>query len=72
MPRLHIQVKQLQTEREILIDGINDIRRYLMSDKFNVDTSVNKQDILNRFEDIQRDLNDSDNKYLMNNMSIKV
>ena len=70
--RLHLQVKQLKVEKEILIEGINEIRRYLMSEKFHKDTSVNKQDILNRFEDIQQNLIDADNKYLINNVHISL
>ena len=70
--KLHIQVKQLKKEKEILQEGINEIRRYLMSEKFHKDTSVNRQDILNRFEDIQNNLNDADNEYLINNIKITV
>ena len=70
--KLHLQVKQLKAEKEILIEGINDIRRYLMTEKFRTDTSVNKQDILNRFEDIQMNLNDVDNEYLIKNVHISL
>jgi len=58
--RLHLQVKQLKAEKEVLIEGINEIRRYLSSEKFYKDTSVNKQDIFNRFEDIQNNLDELD------------
>ena len=64
--KIHIQVKQLREENKILIEGLNDIRRYLNLEKFSIDTSVNKQDILNRIEDIISNKNDIDNEYLIN------
>lgn len=55
--RLHEQVNQLKKEKEIFINGINEIRRYLNSEKFSIDTYVNKQDIISRFNNIFDDIN---------------
>jgi len=49
--RLHLQVKRLQEEKKVLLEGFNNIRRYLALEKFNIDTSVNKNDILLRIEE---------------------
>ena len=54
--RLYLQVKKLQKEKDVLIDGINEIQKYLNLPKFALNTNVNKQDIFNRFEDIRNNL----------------
>ena len=50
--RLHEQVKYLQEQNSQLLSGINEIRRYLNSDKFSQDIMVNKNDILLRINEI--------------------
>ena len=50
--RLHEQVKYLQEQNSQLLNGINEIRRYLNSEKFSIDIMVNKNDILLRINEI--------------------
>ena len=56
-------IKQLQEENKTLKqqikaheEGLMDIIRYLNLPKFSIDTSVNKQDILNRIEEIRQNV----------------
>lgn len=54
--RLHDQVKQLEREKQILVNGVAEIKRYLNSVKFSQDINVNKNDILMRLNEIDNDL----------------
>ena len=56
--KLHEQVKALQAEKEVLVQGMNNLRRYLNSDKFHEDTTVQVADILHRMQEITNDLYD--------------
>ena len=56
--KVHKQRDILQMQVMIYRAGIRNIYRYLNSEKFFVDPSVNKSDIFQRLEDIQTDLNE--------------
>lgn len=43
--KLHEQVIQLKAEKELLLEGIADLKSYLYSDKFKKDTTVQISDI---------------------------
>lgn len=45
-------IKALKIENEALKEGIQEIRRYLNSSKFDTDNMVNKNDILLRLQEI--------------------
>jgi hypothetical protein len=49
--KLHEQVKALKTENETLREGMADLMRYLQSNKFNFDTTVQRNDVLNRIHE---------------------
>lgn len=53
---LHEQVKQLTAEKEIVKNGLLELRRYLNSSKFANDIYVNKDDILLRLNEIDNAL----------------
>ena len=55
--RLHEQVKVLKAQMETYKTGIDQIRRYLSSEKFWQDNSVNVKDIFLRLDEIQADIN---------------
>lgn len=57
--KLHEQVKALQSEKAALVEGINDLRRYLNSDKFTgEDTTVQAKDVLRRIQEIINTVDD--------------
>ena len=56
--KLRNENRVLQTELTMLKVGINDLRSYLNSSKFHVDTTVQKDDVLFR---IQEFINNADN-----------
>lgn len=43
--KLHEQVTQLKAEKELLLEGIAEVKAYLYSDKFKHDTTVQISDI---------------------------
>ena len=54
--KLHEQVKQLKDEKELLLEGIADIKSYLYSDKFKHDTTVQISDIDLRLNEMLNNL----------------
>lgn len=51
--RLHEQVKEQAAIIDIYKVSIDELRRYMNSEKFSIDISVNKNDILLRLDEIQ-------------------
>jgi hypothetical protein len=49
--KLHEQVKALKTENDALREGIFDLMRYLHSEKFDVDTTVQARDVVHRLQE---------------------
>lgn len=54
--RLHEQVKQLKAEKELLLEGLSELQRYIYSSKFHQDTTVQISDIDLRIIEIKNDL----------------
>jgi aryl carrier-like protein len=54
--KLHLQVKQLKAEKELLLEGLDEIRRYIFSEKFYQEPRVNIADIDLRINEIKNDL----------------
>jgi hypothetical protein len=57
--RIHEQNEVLKEQVKILKDGITEIKAYLNSSKFDIDTNVNKQDILNRIQEMMWSFNNT-------------
>ena len=51
--RLHEQVKEQAAIIDIYIVSIDELRRYMNSEKFSIDIMVNKNDVLLRLDEIQ-------------------
>ena len=51
--RLHEQVKEQAAIIDIYKVSIDELRRYMNSEKFSIDIMVNKNDILLRLDEIQ-------------------
>lgn len=49
--RIHEQNEVLKDQVKILLDGMQDIKSYLNSSKFDIDIMVNKNDILGRMQE---------------------
>jgi len=54
--KLHEQVNQLKAEKEVLLEGIKEIKQYLYSDKFKKDTTVQISDIDLRLNEMLNNL----------------
>ena len=54
--KLHEQVNQLKDEKEVLLQGIKELKQYLYSDKFKRDTTVQISDIDLRLNEILNQL----------------
>ena len=54
--KLHEQVNQLKDEKEVLFEGIKELKQYLYSDKFKRDTTVQISDIDLRLNEILNQL----------------
>ena len=54
--RLHEQVKLQQQIIEAQEEQLNELRRYLNSSKFSVDTTVQTSDIIMRLDEGKRDI----------------
>ena len=50
--RLHEQVIKLREEKALLLDGLYDLKLYLMSNKFHSDTNVQVGDVLLRLQEL--------------------
>jgi hypothetical protein len=50
--RLHDQVTKLKEEKTLLLDGLHDLKLYLMSAKFHSDTNVQVGDVLLRLQEL--------------------
>ena len=50
-------VRRLQAENAAYANGIKELRQYIESPKFHVDTTVQVDDILDRLQNIQNDVN---------------
>ncbi len=59
--RLHEQVKACKAESEALREGILDLMRYLHSEKFDVDTTVQVRDVLHRLQEVLNSANERAN-----------
>ena len=56
--KLSDQVNRLNIKKDILEAGINSIQRYLNSEKYSIDISANKNDILMRINELAQELAD--------------
>ena len=56
--KLSDQVNRLHIKKDILEAGINSIQRYLNSEKYSIDISANKNDILMRINELAQELAD--------------
>ena len=54
--RLHEKVKVQQEIIETYEESINELRRYLNSSKFSVDTTVQTSDVIMRLDELKHDL----------------
>ena len=54
--KLHEQVNQVNQEKEVLFQGIKELKTYLYSDKFKSDTTVQISDIDLRLNEILNQL----------------
>lgn len=54
--KLHEQVIQLKAEKELLLEGIAEVKAYLYSDKFKRDTTVQISDIDLRLNEMLNNL----------------
>ena len=54
--KLHEQVNQLKAEKEVLLEGIKELKQYLYSSKFKSDTTVQISDIDLRLNEILNQL----------------
>ena len=54
--KLHEQVNHLKDEKEVLFEGIKELKQYLYSDKFKRDTTVQISDIDLRLNEILNQL----------------
>ena len=54
--KLHEQVNQLKDEKEVLFQGIKELKQYLYSDKFKSDTTVQISDIDLRLNEVLNQL----------------
>jgi len=56
--RIHEQNEVLKNQVKVLSEGLEEIRAYLNSPKFYIDTNVNKNDILLRIQQTKLNFND--------------
>ena len=55
--KLTDELDQKKRENAILTEGLQELLRYVQSEKFSVDPMVNKSDVILRINEIKADLN---------------